>query len=100
MTCAGSSIQLPGERVIQVLDRATAARGRPPSIRSDNGPDGASGRVLIPLAPRFLALDKQVKKLGPNMIDAANQLANRCNDWASSYGDRWDCRFDDSDGPS
>ena len=58
--CEGLGIEvdfsLPAERVIRSLDRIIEWRGKPGTIRVDNGPEYISGKLLILAEQRGIAI--------------------------------------------
>ncbi|MFN3825610.1 MAG: IS3 family transposase [Pseudorhodobacter sp.] len=75
---------LPAERVIRSLDRIIEWRGKPGTIRVDNGPEYISGKLLIWAEKRGITI--QHIQPGQPQQNAYIERYNRVRHWARTNG--------------
>jgi putative transposase len=75
---------LPAERVIRSLDRIIEWRGKPGTIRVDNGPEYISGKLLIWAEKRGISI--QHIQPGQPQQNAYIERYNRVRHWARTNG--------------
>lgn len=78
-------LSLPAERVVRALDRVIEWRGKPQAIRSDNGPECISSKLVLWAEKHGIRLE-YIQPGNPQQ----NAYVERCNrtvryDWLGHY---------------